>query len=209
MAWKTGCTSVGELLITRRISAVAVCCSRASPNERLNPSISSLSRSISLLTSAYDLWIEAAASTGVPHSRQNLAWGGLSCLHPGHVMPEPPSGRVGERSEPWAETNRPRLAWSRTRAPAPVQLAGCRRSRLPHRASAVAGSQPSRCPYSQPGVRARIPFLRSDPSRSATLPAAMKAHGGSKGRTHDGTLRPRSPSPPESQRTPPRITGDL
>jgi hypothetical protein len=27
---KTGCTSVGELLITRRISLVAVCCSSAS-----------------------------------------------------------------------------------------------------------------------------------------------------------------------------------
>src|SRR5215469_13860301 len=26
---------------------------------------------------------------------------------------EPPSGLVGERSEPWAETNRPRIAWSR------------------------------------------------------------------------------------------------
>src|SRR5262247_937701 len=36
-------------------------------------------------------------------------------------MPKPPSSRVGERSEPWAETNRPRLAWSRTRSPAPVQ----------------------------------------------------------------------------------------
>jgi len=31
-------------------------------------------------------------------------------------MQEPPSGQVGERSEPWAETNRPRLAWSRTRS---------------------------------------------------------------------------------------------
>ena len=30
IASKTGCTSVGELLITRRISAVAVCCSSAS-----------------------------------------------------------------------------------------------------------------------------------------------------------------------------------
>jgi len=29
-------------------------------------------------------------------------------------MPEPPSGRGGERSESWAETNRARLAWSRT-----------------------------------------------------------------------------------------------
>ena len=30
IASKTGCTSVGELLMTRRISAVAVCCSSAS-----------------------------------------------------------------------------------------------------------------------------------------------------------------------------------
>src|SRR5215471_14330654 len=66
-------------------------------------------------------------------------------------MPKPPGSRGGERSEPCAETNRPRLAWSRTRAPAPVQLAGCRRSWLPHRASAAAGAQSRRCPYSRPG----------------------------------------------------------
>jgi len=29
-------------------------------------------------------------------------------------MPKPPSSRDGERSEAWAETTRPRLAWSRT-----------------------------------------------------------------------------------------------
>ena len=35
MVSKTGCTSVGELLITRRISLVAVCCSRASVQRAL------------------------------------------------------------------------------------------------------------------------------------------------------------------------------
>ncbi len=34
MASNTGCTSVGDWLITRRISAVAVCCSRASVLDR-------------------------------------------------------------------------------------------------------------------------------------------------------------------------------
>ena len=34
----TGCTSVGELLMTRRISLVAVCCSSASVRSRLRAS---------------------------------------------------------------------------------------------------------------------------------------------------------------------------
>src|SRR5215813_15309246 len=44
-----------------------------------------------------------------------LMAGGILLLAPGPRHAGPPSGRVGERSEPWAETNRPRLAWSRTR----------------------------------------------------------------------------------------------
>jgi len=35
MASNTGCTSLGELLITRKISAVAVCCSSDSVRSRL------------------------------------------------------------------------------------------------------------------------------------------------------------------------------
>src|SRR5215469_7914610 len=128
---KTGCAFVGELLMTPRISAVAVCCSRASLRERC--------------TSAYD----GAGWTspwwrwrGVPHSPQNFIVGRFSCWHRGHVMPEPPSGRGVGRSEPWVETNRPRLVWSRTRSDgSPVQLAGCRRSWLRNRASAVDGGQ--------------------------------------------------------------------
>src|SRR5262245_40228759 len=104
-ASRTGWTSVGELEMMRRISAVAVCCSRASIAERC--------------TSAYDGagWVFASGCwRGVPHSSQNLAATRFSCWQRGHVMPEPPSGRVGEGSELWAETNRPRPAWSRTLA---------------------------------------------------------------------------------------------
>src|SRR5262245_22116827 len=57
----TGCTSVGELLMTRRISLVAVCCPRASVIERCK--------------SAYDGsgWAPPARRwRGVPHSEQNL-----------------------------------------------------------------------------------------------------------------------------------------
>src|SRR5215813_9589021 len=102
MASKTGCASVGELLMIPRISAVAACWSRASLKER---SSSAQGDDGSLLLGSLK---------GVPHSSQNFATARFSCWHRGHVMPEPPSGRVGGRSEPWAETNRPRLAWSRT-----------------------------------------------------------------------------------------------
>ena len=40
---------------------------------------------------------------------------GVVLLAPGTRHAGPPSGRDGKRSEPWAETNRPRVAWSRTR----------------------------------------------------------------------------------------------
>src|SRR5262244_2307657 len=90
--------SEGELEMIRRISPVAVCCSRASVRERC--------------TSAYDGagWaLPPSCRRAVPHSRQNLWLVGLSCWHRGHVMPEPPSGRGGEGSEAWAEINRPDL----------------------------------------------------------------------------------------------------
>src|SRR5262245_45656757 len=105
IARKTGCTSVRALEMTRRTSLVAVCWSSASVRERCK--------------SAYDGADEASAWgrwRGVPHSPQNFIVGRFSCWHQGHVMPEPPSGQVGERSEPWAETTRPRLGWSRTRS---------------------------------------------------------------------------------------------
>src|SRR5262245_27333086 len=140
----------------------------------------------------YDPWggpLSLRIPRDTPHGRQNLACEGLSCWHRGHVMPEPPSGRVGERSEPWAETNRPRLAWSRTRASAPVQLAGCKRSWLPHWESAIAGGQSRRCPYSRLGARAGVrfwvgivpaPLHRRPPGRCTPK---------SKGRIHDGRAR--------------------
>src|SRR5262245_28417197 len=59
-------------------------------------------------------WRCAAGATEAPHVGQNAALGGVFCWHRGHVMPKPPDGRDNVGSEPWAETNRPRLAWSRT-----------------------------------------------------------------------------------------------
>src|SRR5215831_4782398 len=38
---------------------------------------------------------------------------GILVLGPRTLHTGPPSSRVGRRSEPWAETNRPRLTWSR------------------------------------------------------------------------------------------------
>src|SRR5215813_13707077 len=101
----TGRRSKAERLITLRTSEVAACCSRASDS--------------ACCSSAYGAPggpLSPVLPRGSPHARQNLACEGLSCWHRGHVMPEPPSGRVGERSEPWAETNRLGLAWSRTLA---------------------------------------------------------------------------------------------
>src|SRR5215831_10247484 len=91
--------------MTRRISAVALCCSA--------PSVSACC-SCAYGTPGWPLSL--ALLSGTPHARQKSACEGLSYWHRGHFMPEPPSGRVGERSEPWAETTRPGLAWSRTRS---------------------------------------------------------------------------------------------
>src|SRR5215475_14237225 len=134
--------------MTRKILAVALCCSAPSVSARCSSGYA-----------APDGPPLAVLLRWTPHSRQKLACEGLSYWHPGHVMPEPPSGRGVGRSEPWAETNRPRLAWSRTRSDgSPVQLAGCRRSWLRHRASAVAGGQSGRCPYSRPEEPSGVDF---------------------------------------------------
>src|SRR5215467_5422226 len=87
-ASSTGWSSVGELLITRRIPAVAACCSSASVKERLRLSTASLS-------SAYVG--SAPHVSGVPHVRQNLACGGFTCSHRVHLMPEPPHVRSEQR----------------------------------------------------------------------------------------------------------------
>src|SRR5262249_60137744 len=97
--------SVGDVLIIFRMSAVAVCCSKASVATRCKSAYDGADGA-----SAWGRW------RGVPHSPQNFIVGRFSCLHRGHVMPKPPGSRGGERSEPWAETNRLRLAWSRTRS---------------------------------------------------------------------------------------------
>jgi hypothetical protein len=49
---KTGCTSVGELLMTRRISLVAVCCSSVSVRSRLRTSSSVKRRTFSMAITA-------------------------------------------------------------------------------------------------------------------------------------------------------------
>ena len=53
MASNTGWTSVGELLITRRISLVAVCCSSDSMRSRLRASSSVNSRTFSIAITAW------------------------------------------------------------------------------------------------------------------------------------------------------------
>ena len=53
MASKTGWTSVGELEITRRISAVAVCCSSDSVSSRFRAWSSWKSRTFSIAITAW------------------------------------------------------------------------------------------------------------------------------------------------------------
>src|SRR4029450_3419105 len=92
----TGWTSVGERLITRRISLVAVCWSSASLSPCLRPSISPV-------RSAYDIAVGEAPLTGAPHSRQNLACEGLSWWHPGHCIARAPGESEREGSDRWRE----------------------------------------------------------------------------------------------------------
>src|SRR5215470_1673130 len=90
MASNTGWMSPGELLMTRRISLVAVCCSCASVKERCKSAYGGAG------------WaLPSGCRKGVPHSSQNFAAARFSCWHRGHVMPQPPSSRGGGRSEPW------------------------------------------------------------------------------------------------------------
>jgi hypothetical protein len=77
-AANTGWTSVGEQEITRRISAVAVCCSSASLR--------------ALVISAYDGAggpLGVAVVSGVPHSPQNFTVGAFPCRQRGHFILEP------------------------------------------------------------------------------------------------------------------------
>ncbi len=61
IASNTGCTSVGELEITRRISPVAVCCSRVSVRSRLRASSSVNSRTFSMAMTAWSAKVFSSA----------------------------------------------------------------------------------------------------------------------------------------------------
>src|SRR5215471_15635885 len=126
---KTGRMSLGDDEMTLRISAVAACCSAASASWRLRsctcpnaaaarfscarPLAPSLLGALLLTGSFLDFVRTPSLAPQATHRR---ALEGFACWHRGHFMPKPPNHRIGERSEPWAETNRPRLAWSRTRS---------------------------------------------------------------------------------------------
>ena len=61
MVSSTGCRSVGERLITRRISAVAVCCSSASVSSRFRASSSANSRTFSIAITAWSAKVSSSA----------------------------------------------------------------------------------------------------------------------------------------------------
>src|SRR4029453_7527630 len=72
MASKTGCTSVGELEITPRISAVAVCCSSASARRfsRLSAAEPLLFRALR----ASGALASTSAFAGLVRRRRGLSW---------------------------------------------------------------------------------------------------------------------------------------
>jgi hypothetical protein len=74
-AANTGWTSLGELEMTRRISAVAVCCSNASLRALVISASDGAGGPLGL------------AVRGVPHASQNVACGRFSCWHRGHRIP--------------------------------------------------------------------------------------------------------------------------
>ncbi len=61
MVSRTGWTSVGELLMTRRISLVAVCCSSASVSARLRACSSVNRRTFSIAMTAWSAKIFSSA----------------------------------------------------------------------------------------------------------------------------------------------------
>src|SRR2546425_8961397 len=83
----TGWMSVGELEMTRRISAVAVCCSRDSVSARLRVSTS-------VFGCSFESVRGLAPLRGLAQSSQNLAVGRFSCWHRGHFIAySPRAGR--------------------------------------------------------------------------------------------------------------------
>src|SRR5215813_6677509 len=93
----TGWMSAGELLIARRMSAVAVCCSCASTSSRLLVWSCSSASLRAFCRSAYDAGepLPGPCLTGAPQPRQNWACDGLSCWHRGHFIAHSPRAGRG------------------------------------------------------------------------------------------------------------------
>ncbi len=96
MMSNTGCTSVGELLMTRRISAVAVCCPSASVRSRLRASSSCEEadvldgddRLVAKVVSELDLLLREGFDPGLPQEEDRPS----SCAFAQHRDREAPSG---------------------------------------------------------------------------------------------------------------------
>ena len=69
MVSNTGCTSVGELLMTRRISLVAVCCSSVSVSSRLRACSSVNSRTFSMAITAWSAKVSSSAIWSAENGR--------------------------------------------------------------------------------------------------------------------------------------------
>jgi hypothetical protein len=98
-ASNTGWRFVGDVLMTRRISAVAVCCSRDSLRARAR---CSTSRSRSACDAPGDT-LALVRWRSLPHSSQNLACGRFSCWHRGHASRRLPASRAGNGQDRWRE----------------------------------------------------------------------------------------------------------
>ena len=79
IASNTGCTSVGEWLMTRRISLVAVCCSSASVRSRLRDSSSLNSRVFSIAMTA---WSAKVLSNSICLSENGRTLGASTAITP-------------------------------------------------------------------------------------------------------------------------------
>ena len=110
------------------------------------------------------------SATRAPHPRQNLAWGGLSCWHRGHVMPEP-SPRVGAGTgRTGGESLVSRTGGVKDRGGLPSRQAGLSRTvhLTPQAFCVTSGTLPARTPSG--GIRSL--------SISAWLPCGTPNAGG-------------------------------
>ena len=125
MALNTGCVSVGDLEITRRISLAAVCCSSASASSRASFAFSAARSAASPCVAAARpadrlLALAATGSAGVSLALQRgqvLRFGGTCASHFGHCMgrPDLPSNSAhrmsfatAARSTGWDDSADPR-----------------------------------------------------------------------------------------------------